>query len=88
MTWPAARALESNLRQYMNIRGERTVPTASGNTADALRVYERCRTLIAEELGVPPSPETRALHAQVLQSLQPGATGTGSGTPGRARREA
>jgi SARP family transcriptional regulator, regulator of embCAB operon len=43
--------------------------TASGNTAEALRVYERCRMLIAEELGVPPSPETRALHAQVLQSL-------------------
>ncbi|MBW3554850.1 MAG: bacterial transcriptional activator domain-containing protein [Gemmatimonadetes bacterium] len=43
--------------------------TAAGNAAEALRVYERCRTLISEELGVPPSPETRALHAEVLQSL-------------------
>jgi SARP family transcriptional regulator, regulator of embCAB operon len=43
--------------------------TASGTTAKTLRVYERCRTLIAEELGVPPSAETRALHAQVLRSL-------------------
>lgn len=43
--------------------------TAAGNAAEALRVYESCRTLISEELGVPPSPETRAMHAQVLQSL-------------------
>lgn len=43
--------------------------TAAGNAAEALRVYERCRTLISEELGVPPSPETRALHAEVLRSL-------------------
>lgn len=40
-----------------------------GNAAEALRVYERCRNLIADELGVPPSPETRAIHAQVLESL-------------------
>lgn len=42
---------------------------AAGNTAEALRVYERCRALIREELGVAPSPETRAAHAAVLQSL-------------------
>ena len=42
---------------------------ASGNAAEALRVYERCRTLISEELGVAPSPETRAVHAEVLQAL-------------------
>lgn len=43
--------------------------TAAGNAAEALRVYEGCRSLISEELGVPPSPETRAVHADVLQSL-------------------
>ena len=43
--------------------------TAGGNTAEALRVYGRCRALIAEELGVPPSPETRAVHEEVLRSL-------------------
>lgn len=43
--------------------------TAAGNAAEALRVYERCRTLISDELGVPPSPETRAVHSDVLQSL-------------------
>lgn len=42
---------------------------ASGNSAEALRVYERCRELIADELGVGPSPETRELHAQVLGAL-------------------
>lgn len=41
----------------------------AGNTAEALRVYESCRTLIADELGVSPSPETRAVHSEVLQSL-------------------
>jgi SARP family transcriptional regulator, regulator of embCAB operon len=42
---------------------------AAGNTAEALRVYERCRTLIAEELGVSPSPQTKAVHTELLQSL-------------------
>lgn len=42
---------------------------AAGNGAEALRVYERCRALISEELGVDPSPQTKAVHAEVLGSL-------------------
>lgn len=42
---------------------------AAGNAAEALRVYERCRSLIAEELGAPPSPETQATHRALLRSL-------------------
>lgn len=42
---------------------------AAGNSAEALRVYEDCRILIAEELGVPPSAQTRAVYQNVLQSL-------------------
>lgn len=42
---------------------------AAGNTAEALLVYERCRVLISEELGVSPSPQTKAVHAELLQSL-------------------
>lgn len=42
---------------------------AAGNAAEALWVYERCRKLIAEELGVDPSPRTKEVHAEVLHSL-------------------
>lgn len=42
---------------------------AGGNAAEALRVYERCRALISDELGVPPSPETRQVHAEILEAL-------------------
>lgn len=41
----------------------------SGNAAEALWAYERCRKLIAEELGVDPSPQTKAVYDEVLQSL-------------------
>ena len=39
---------------------------ARGERAEAVRVYEQCRSLLAEELGVSPSAETAALHRQVL----------------------
>jgi SARP family transcriptional regulator, regulator of embCAB operon len=39
---------------------------AAGNRAEALRVYQRCRQLLAEELGVDPSPETEALYLELL----------------------
>lgn len=42
---------------------------AAGNAAEALRVYERCRALISEELGVLPSPDTKAVHLEVLRLL-------------------
>lgn len=37
-----------------------------GETDRALRVYERCRRLLAKELGVDPSPQTQAVHLQIL----------------------
>jgi SARP family transcriptional regulator, regulator of embCAB operon len=40
---------------------------ASGNRAEALRVYERCRRLLAEELGAYPSPETESLYRELLE---------------------
>jgi YVTN family beta-propeller protein len=48
---------------------------AAGNPAEALGVYERCRRLLAEELGTYPSPEIEALYRRLLEapSSQPGA---------------
>jgi SARP family transcriptional regulator, regulator of embCAB operon len=40
---------------------------AAGNRAEALRTYERCRKLLADELGVSPSPETEAIYLDLLR---------------------
>lgn len=42
---------------------------AAGNTAEALRSYERCRRMVAHELGVDPSPSTRQLYEEILASV-------------------
>jgi DNA-binding SARP family transcriptional activator len=42
---------------------------AAGNSAEALSAYERCRRLIARELGVDPSRQTKAVYEAVLMSL-------------------
>ena len=39
---------------------------AAGRPASALAEFARVRELLAEELGVEPAPETRALHEQML----------------------
>lgn len=39
----------------------------SGRQADALRVYADARRILAEELGIEPSPELQALEAAVLR---------------------
>jgi len=39
-----------------------------GNRAEALRVYERCRRLLRDELGVSPSAETEALYLTLLKA--------------------
>lgn len=38
----------------------------SGNPAEALRVFDRLRNLLAEELGTIPGPEVAAVHARLL----------------------
>lgn len=40
---------------------------ASGDRAEAVRTYERCRALLAEELGVDPSPQTEAVYLEALR---------------------
>jgi YVTN family beta-propeller protein len=44
---------------------------AAGNRAEALRVYERCRRLLAEELGAYPSPETESIYRELLEVASP-----------------
>jgi LuxR family transcriptional regulator, maltose regulon positive regulatory protein len=38
-----------------------------GSNADAVRTYRRCRSLLADRLGVRPSAETEALRASLLE---------------------
>jgi DNA-binding SARP family transcriptional activator len=38
-----------------------------GERAQALRVYERCRARLADELGVDPAPETEAAYLEILR---------------------
>jgi DNA-binding SARP family transcriptional activator len=40
---------------------------AEGNRAEALRVYEHLRVLLADELGVPPSEKSQQLYESLLQ---------------------
>lgn len=39
----------------------------TGNRAEALRVYEGLRQLLAEELGTSPDPQTTAIHERLLR---------------------
>jgi DNA-binding SARP family transcriptional activator len=43
----------------------------AGQRSLAIQQYESCHTLLAEELGIAPMPETQALHAQLLSGLEP-----------------
>jgi DNA-binding SARP family transcriptional activator len=41
---------------------------AAGNPAEALRVFDRCRRLLADELGACPAAETSVLHLSLLNN--------------------
>jgi DNA-binding SARP family transcriptional activator len=47
---------------------------AAGNRAAALRAYGTCRRVLADDLGVPPSPETEALYLRLLAPEPVGTT--------------
>lgn len=39
----------------------------NGNRGEAIKVYERCRRVLDEELGVPPSAQTRAVYESLIK---------------------
>ena len=51
---------ESGYRRLMEAH------VAAGDRAEALRVYDRCRRLLAQELGAYPSPETESIYRAIL----------------------
>jgi DNA-binding SARP family transcriptional activator len=70
---------------------------AAGDPAEALRVYERCRRFLADELGAYPSPESEAVYLELLRSSPGGSpaegerheadgVGPGPAPPGNAPR--
>ena len=46
-----------------------TAHVAAGNGAQAMKTYEDVRQLLADELGVAPSPTTKRLHAEILATM-------------------
>lgn len=58
---------------------------AAGDLVAGLRSYERLRVLLAEELGVDPSPETQALHVELLRRTASPAP-DGAALPSRSPR--
>lgn len=56
------------LEPYREIGYQRLmrVHAAIGNRAEAVRVYEACRTLFAQELGTDPSPATQKIYLDLL----------------------
>jgi DNA-binding SARP family transcriptional activator/ABC-type branched-subunit amino acid transport system substrate-binding protein len=53
---------ESGYRRLMEAHA------VAGDSAEALRVYERCRRLLADELGAYPSPETESIYRDLLRA--------------------
>ena len=57
-----------------------TAHAGAGNRGEALRVHERCRQVLSDELGVDPSPAMTAAHIALLRAAseapdaRPGAT--------------
>ena len=52
---------------------------AAGDRADALKTYERARTLLGEELGVPPGATLEAAYQEALFADAPERASAGSG---------
>ena len=70
----AAEALRSDPYDEAALRTLMRAHAAAGRPASALAEFARVRELLAEELGVDPAPETRALHEELLREDLPPVT--------------
>jgi len=61
---------------------------ASGQRSAAIEHFHRCRTILAEELGVDPEPETAALFQELLEPTAPRPTQSVAATPSQVARTA
>jgi DNA-binding SARP family transcriptional activator len=62
----ARRLLEHNPLRETGYRLLMQALAARGNVAEALHVYERARTVLRDELGIPPGPAIHEIHAALL----------------------
>ena len=67
----AQRQLELDPLRESAYRRQMRVLAQQGRRNAALMLFERCRTVLREELGLDPEPETLALHTQILRSDVP-----------------
>ncbi len=59
---------------------------SEGNVAEAVRVYERLRVLLRDELGTTPALELRLMHERLLTGSAPDGSGAGTAqSPGLQR---
>jgi DNA-binding SARP family transcriptional activator len=79
--WFAERALGVEPCSERAFRALMRARHGLGETGVALQVYERCCRVLAEQVGVVPSPATRELHRALLagEDLEPVPVGHGSG---------
>lgn len=60
------RGLEADNLAELLYRGLMRSLAATGDQAEALNAYRRCRELLSIVLGLKPSPETERLHQAIL----------------------
>jgi DNA-binding SARP family transcriptional activator/streptogramin lyase len=78
----AEQAIEAEQFRESGYRLLMAAHVAAGNRAEALRVYERCRRLLADELGTYPSPETESIYRELLETPPaPEAKASSTATP-------
>ncbi|GAA0810021.1 AfsR/SARP family transcriptional regulator [Spirilliplanes yamanashiensis] len=67
----ALRAVDADPYSERAYRAAIAAAAALGRPDDALRLYERCRRILTDELGVPPSPELLRLRGDLLRPAAP-----------------